>query len=113
MTTSAVSTLPPQVQKFLSGGPKKMYLGGKWVESATRKTFKTFNPATAEVLAEVCEATEADVEQAVLFARQAFESGLWSKINPAEKAKILWKIADLIEKNADDLAALETLNNGM
>lgn len=113
MTTTAAPALPPQIHKFLSGGPKKMYLGGKWVESASGKTFKTMNPATGEPLAEVCEATEADVEQAVLFARKAFESGLWSKVNPAEKAKILWKIADLIEKNIDELAALETLNNGM
>src|SRR5262245_30717058 len=99
MTTTAAPTLPPQVQKFLSGGPKKLYIGGKWVESASGKAFKTMNPATGEVLAEVCEAAEADVDLAVEAARKAFESGLWSKVNAGDKAKILWKIADLMEKN--------------
>src|SRR5271170_6908789 len=99
--TTTTTALPHQVQKFLSGGPKKMYLGGKWVESVSGKTFKTMNPATGEPLAQVCEATEADVELAVAFARKAFEAGLWAKVNPAEKAKILWRIADLIEKNID------------
>src|SRR5579863_5732600 len=104
MTTTAAPALPPQVHKFLSFGPKKLYLGGKWVESVSGKAFKTMNPATGEVLAEVYEAAEADVDLAVKAARTAFESGLWSKVNPAEKAKILWKIADLIEKNIDELA---------
>src|SRR5579859_1475550 len=113
MTTTAAPALPPQVEKFISGGPKKLYLGGKWVESVSGKTFKTMNPATGEPLAEVCEASQADVDLAVKSARSAYESGLWSKVNAGEKAKILWKIADLMEKNIEELAVLETLNNGM
>src|SRR6185295_16764086 len=103
MTTTAAPALPPPVEKFLSGGPRKLYLGGKWIESASGKRFKTMNPATGEPLAEVCEADAADVDAAVKAARAAVESGLWSKVNPGEKAKILWKIADLMEKHIDEL----------
>ena len=113
MSTTAAPTLPPQVEQYLSSSPKKLYLAGKWVASEKGKTFKAMNPATGEPLAEVYEADAADVDVAVKSARAAHESGLWSKVNPSEKAKILWKIADLMEKNIDELAALETLNNGM
>ncbi|MBI5199948.1 MAG: aldehyde dehydrogenase family protein [Elusimicrobia bacterium] len=111
MTTETIS-IDPAIQKFLSGGAKKIYLGGKWVDSKTGKTFKALNPATGETLAEVCEAGKEDVEAAVSAAREQFENGPWSRMNPAERAKILWRIGDLLEKHADELAALETLNNG-
>ena len=112
MTTAETPTLPPPVQKFLSGGPKKLFLGGKWVESAAGKTFKTMNPASGEPLAEVYEADEKDADLAVQCARETFDKGDWARLNAAERAKILWKVAELVEKNIDELAALETLNNG-
>ncbi|MBI4056482.1 MAG: aldehyde dehydrogenase family protein [Elusimicrobia bacterium] len=112
MDTLQAPSLHPNLARFLSGSPKKMWLGGKWVESSQGKKFKTYNPATGEVLAEVYEATPTDVNLAVKAAQETFEKGSWPKLNSAEKAKILWKIADLIEKNIDELSQLETLNNG-
>lgn len=112
MTTTEALPLDPAVQKFISSGPKKLYIGGKWVESKAGKTFKALNPATGETIAEVYEAKAEDVDAAVTAARENFDSGAWSKMNPAERAKILWKIGDLIEQHIDELAALETLNNG-
>ncbi|MBI3549947.1 MAG: aldehyde dehydrogenase family protein [Elusimicrobia bacterium] len=115
-TTPPTPSAPPApnaaVQAFLSGGPKKLYIGGKWADSQKGKTFKAMNPATGQALAEVQEADAADVDAAVKAAREAFDKGPWPKMNPGERAKILWKIADLIEKNFDELAELETLNNG-
>lgn len=112
MTVTATPSIPPSLEKFLSSGPHKMWVAGQWTASKSGKTFKTMNPSTGEVLAEVYEADAADVEAAVAHARKTFDSGVWSKLNPTEKAKILWRAADLIERNVDELAALESLNNG-
>jgi acyl-CoA reductase-like NAD-dependent aldehyde dehydrogenase len=90
--------------------PGKLFIGGKWVESA--KTFPTVNPATGEVITQLAEAGEADVEAAVRAARTAFEDGAWPQMSAADRGKLLWKIADLIEKNIDEFAYLETIDNG-
>ena len=97
---------------FLKASPKKLLIGGKWVAAKSGKTFETLNPATEEVLALVAEGDKADVDEAVKAARKAFEEGKWSKMGPHERARYLFKIADLIEQNADELAELETLDNG-
>ena len=110
-------TLPPEVQlqpgtiKFL-GQPKKMLINGKWVEAASGKTFPTYNPATGEVLAQVPLAGEQDVARAVQAARSAFEDGPWSKMSGAQRGKLLWKVADLIDQHAEELAELDVLDNG-
>lgn len=75
------------------------------------KTFETINPATEEVICSVHEATEKDVDIAVAAARKAFE-GEWKKVTPEQRGKYLVKLADLIEKNSDLLAAIEALDNG-
>ncbi len=110
MTTAPTSALHADVEKFLSGGPRRFWLGGKWSES--RKTFKALNPATGETLAEVFEAGEAEVSAAVQAAREAFDKGPWPRMNPAERARILWRVSELVEAHIDELAQLETLNNG-
>jgi aldehyde dehydrogenase (NAD+) len=97
---------------FLKASPKKLLIGGKWVAAKSGKTFETLNPATEEVLALVAEGDKADVDEAVKAARKAFEDGKWSKIGPHERARYLFRIADLIEQHADELAELETLDNG-
>ena len=97
---------------FLKASPKKLLIGGKWVAAKSGKTFETLNPANEEVLALVAEGDKADVDEAVKAARKAFEEGKWSKMGPHERARYLFKIADLIEQNADELAELETLDNG-
>ncbi len=89
-----------------------MLIGGKWVDAVSGKTFETRNPATGEVLAHVAEADSADVDQAVKAARKAFESGPWPEMTPSERSRLLWKLSDLIEKHREELAQLETLDNG-
>jgi acyl-CoA reductase-like NAD-dependent aldehyde dehydrogenase len=93
--------------------PKQLLIGGKWVPAKSGKTFETINPSNEEVLALAAEGDKADVDEAVKAARKAYEEGKWSKIGPHQRSRYLLKIADLIEQNADELATLETLNNGM
>src|SRR6478735_12076609 len=90
----------------------KMLIDGRWIDSASGKTFPTINPATGEVIAHVAEGDKADVDRAVKAARKAFEQGPWRKTSARERGRLLHKLADLIEKNAEELAMLETLDNG-
>jgi acyl-CoA reductase-like NAD-dependent aldehyde dehydrogenase len=96
---------------FLSHGPKKLLIGGKWVPAKSGKTFETINPATEEVLGLIAEGDKADVDEAVKSARAAYE-GKWSLMNPHERGRLLLKIADLLDKYADEIALLESLDNG-
>src|SRR5271168_5030042 len=100
-----------EVADFLKH-PRKMFIGGAWVEAASGKTFDTYNPATGEVLAKVCEGDRADIDRAVKAARKAFEEGPWPDMLPAGRARLLWKLADLIDEHHEELAELETLDNG-
>ena len=93
--------------------PKQLLIGGKWVPAKSGKTFETINPANEEVLALVAEGEKADVDEAVKAARKAFSEGKWATMGPHQRSRSLLKIADLIESHADELATLETLNNGM
>src|SRR5712692_7873675 len=110
-TTTAPVQLDSRVTEFLRTA-RKMLIGGKWVEAVSGKTFETRNPATGEVLAHVAEGDSADVDQAVKAARKAFESGPWPEMTPSERGRLLWKLSDLIENNREELAQLETLDNG-
>jgi len=100
-----------KVEKFLNG-TKKLYINGEFVESVSQKTFETFNPATGEVLATVAEAGPEDIDKAVKAARKAFEEGPWSKMSAAQRSRLMYKLADLMEENKEELALLETLDNG-
>ncbi len=93
-------------------GPTKLLINNRWVTSKSGKTFPTLNPATGEEICQVAEADAADVDEAVKAARHAFEKGQWRKMSASERGKLMNKLADLIEKNADDLAKLEALDNG-
>src|SRR6058998_2179560 len=92
--------------------PGRLLIGGEWVDAS--KHLDTINPATGEVLTQVAEAIASDVDSAVRSARQAFEdrNGAWRKLSASERGKLIWKLADLVEKNIDELAELETLDNG-
>ena len=90
----------------------QMLIDGEWTESSGGRTFETVNPATGEVLDLVPEGTVADVEAAVAAATKAFESSEWAGMMPAARARLLWRIADLIEEHADELARLETRDQG-
>ena len=100
------------VLEFLKSSPKKLLINGKWVPSKSGKTFETLNPANEEVLALLAEGDKADVDEAVKAARKAYEEGKWSSIGPHQRARLMLKIADLIDQHADELAELETLDNG-
>ncbi len=92
--------------------PRKMLIDGKWVSAISGKTFPTYNPATGEVLAQVAEGDRADIDLAVKAARKAFDSGPWSKMTAAQRAKLIWKLADLLEEHLEEFATIETLDNG-
>jgi aldehyde dehydrogenase (NAD+) len=100
----------------VSSGPKvrltKLFIDNQWVNSSDGGEFETYNPATGEVLAKVAAGSAADVDRAVKAARKALESGPWSTMDAADRGRLLSKLADLVEKNADELAALESLNCG-
>ena len=111
MSATIESTIPENIKSFLSA-PKKLLIGGQWVEAKSGKTFDVFDPATDQVVAQAAEGDAADVELAVAAARKAFDSGPWSTMTASQRSQIIWKIGDLIEQNADELAAMETIDNG-
>ena len=92
--------------------PGKLFINGKWVDSVSGKTFDTLNPATEKVITSVAEGDSADIDLAVIAAREAFENGPWKKTDARDRGRILLEIANLIEKNKDELALLDTLDNG-
>ena len=87
-------------------------IGDEWRPAVSGRTFTTINPATEEIICEVAEGDAEDVDLAVHAARSAFESGPWSKMDARDRGRLLLKLADLMEENLDELAALETLDNG-
>ena len=90
----------------------KLLINGQWVNSVSGKTFPSINPSTGEELARIAEADAADVDKAVAAARAAFEKGPWRKMTASQRGNLMYKLADLIEKNLDELAQLEALDNG-
>src|SRR5208283_1861484 len=86
--------------------------GGRWLDSVSGKTFASTNPATCETICQIAEGDKADIDLAVQAARKAFEEGPWPKMNASERGRLLHRLADLIEKHQEELAALETLDNG-
>jgi phenylacetaldehyde dehydrogenase len=104
-------TLESSVEAFI-GTPRQMFIDGHWVDAASGKTFDTPNPATGETLARVAEGDAEDINRAVSAARRAFDSGPWSRMTPSDRGRLIWKIGDLILEHADELAQLESLDNG-
>jgi aldehyde dehydrogenase (NAD+) len=90
----------------------RLLINNQWVDPVEGGTFDTLNPATGEVIAKVAAATAADVDKAVKAARKALESGPWKTMDAADRGKLMFRLADLIEKNAEELAQLEALNSG-
>src|SRR5579872_3605314 len=110
---TALRIAPPEekVTSFVSR-KHQILINGKWVDSASGKKFPTYNPATGEVLAEVAEGDREDINRAVEAARNAFETGPWPRLTPSERGRLIWKLADLIEDNLEELAEIESLDNG-
>ena len=97
---------PPQVKD------QPLFIGGKFVDGASGKTFPAINPATGETICQVAEADKSDVDRAVQAARKALEQGPWKTMDAADRGRLMFKLADLVEQNAEELAALESLNSG-
>src|SRR5215210_4404807 len=89
----------------------QLFIDGRWVDAESGKTFETPNPATGETLAEVAEADKADIDKAVAAARRAFE-GKWGKMSARDRGRLLYKLSQLIEAKSQELAELETSDNG-
>ena len=106
MATVVETVLAPKVRHT------ECFIDGKWCPSVSGKTFATINPATEEVIAEVAEGDKEDIDLAVKAARRAFDSGPWRKMDARQRGKLLYRLADLIEEEIDELAALESLDNG-
>jgi len=92
--------------------PPRLLIGGEWVASASSARIPVIDPATGAEVASIADANATDVDKAVAAARQAFERGPWATMLPAAREALLWRLADLIDKNADELAELESIDNG-
>ncbi len=90
----------------------KLLIDGQWVDASSGKTFAVFDPSNGQQIAQVAEGTAADVDEAVKAARRAFEDGPWARMKPTERGKLVWKLGDVLEAHADELAELEALDNG-
>lgn len=90
----------------------RLWIGNDWTDAESGATFASVNPATEEVIAEVAEAGAPEVDRAVKAARAAFHDGGWRRMNPHKRSRMLWKLADLVDENADELGLLETQDNG-
>ncbi len=88
------------------------FIDGRFVPAASGKTFATINPATEEVIAQIAEGDKEDVDRAAKAARRAFETGPWKKMDARDRGRLIYRLADLIEEELDELAALESLDNG-
>ena len=104
--TAPVRPSAPRIRQTLA------FIDGQWVPARSGKTFTTLNPATEEVIAEVAECDAADVDAAVRAARKAFDEGPWPRMDARARGRIIQRLCDLIEAEIDELAALESLDNG-
>ncbi len=104
---NVITPLDSARHPFLTGKPKRLLIDGRWAEAALGKTSDTLNPSTGTVLASVAE----DINRAVEAARRAFD-GLWRKARPFDRQNLLLRLADPVEQNFEELAALDTLDMG-
>src|SRR5260370_42576324 len=93
-------------------GPHQLLIGGRWVDAQSGKTFDVYDPGTGEVVARVPEGDAADIDLAVRAARRAFETGDWAKMKPADRTRVMLRLADLIEHHGDERAEIEAVDNG-
>src|ERR1700755_1761286 len=109
---SLTLSVEQQAETFVDA-PHKLRINGKGVEAASGKTFATINPATEEKLADVAHGQAEDIDRAVRAARRAFDDDSpWRGMNASDRGRVIWRISELIEENADELAMLESLDNG-
>ncbi|MDX6236116.1 MAG: phenylacetaldehyde dehydrogenase [Kribbellaceae bacterium] len=111
MTATVQFPVEPRVKEF-TARRWQLLIDGEWVKAKSEQTFQTHNPATGELLAECAQADEVDIDRAVTAARRAFENGPWPTMTASERGRLIWKLGDLIFEHLEELAELETLDNG-
>jgi phenylacetaldehyde dehydrogenase len=109
VTESPAVATAKRLKALLAGAPQRHLIDGKSVESSSGETFETIDPATGEVLARVARGNAADIDRAVRAARKAFVNPAWRRMNANDRTKLLLRLADLIERDAEELAVLECL----
>jgi aldehyde dehydrogenase (NAD+) len=111
--TQRTSSLHIDVSKFPKyTGPTKLFINNKFVDAVSGKTFPTENPATGDVITHVAEADKKDIDIAVKAATTAFYEGPWSKMDARDRGRLMYKLGDLLEKHKEELAKIESLDNG-
>jgi phenylacetaldehyde dehydrogenase len=113
MDTLFVDTRVGQPTAMFLRREHRLIVGGKWLPALSGKTFDTYDPGTGRVIARIAEGNAADVELAVAAARHAFSNGPWHGMTPSDRSRLIWKIGDLLDQHAGELAELDSLNNGM
>jgi acyl-CoA reductase-like NAD-dependent aldehyde dehydrogenase len=111
MSTATAEALSPPAREFVASGPRRLVIGGDQVEAADGRTFATIDPATGEEICEVAFAGPEDVRRAVEAAQAAMDGAL-RKVNPAKRSSLMYQLAELIKANGEELAELESLDNG-
>ena len=101
-----------EVADAVEGAPNQLFIGGEFRDAKGSETFPTINPATEEAITDVASASTEDVDAAVAAAREAFENGPWAEMSARERGRIVWKIGELLRENVEEVALLETLDNG-
>ncbi len=111
MATATSVQVDQSVASFLAT-PRKMLINGRWLDAISGKTFPTYDPSTGEVLATIAEGEASDINEAVKAARAAFDKGPWRKMTASERGRLIWRLADMIERSLEEFAELESLDNG-
>ncbi len=111
MTAVAETAVRADVRQFLSG-PKKLFIGGEWVDAASGRTFATHDPANGDKLTDVAYGQAEDVDRAVRAARDAFDNGPWQFMKPNQRERLIWRVGDILSDRADEIGQLEALDNG-
>lgn len=106
-----IASLPHKRPAFLSPEPKKLLIGGRWAEALSGRTFEARDPATGEHLANIGEGGAGDIDAAVKAARHAFENG-WAKFKPVDRQRALVRMADIVDRNFEELALIDTYDMG-
>jgi acyl-CoA reductase-like NAD-dependent aldehyde dehydrogenase len=112
-TSDTITNAQQSALHWARSGPKQLLIGGQWEAARSGKTFDTINPANEQLLCQLAEGDAVDVDAAVTAARKAFEAPTWSGISPHARTRVLLRIADAIERHAEELAAIDSLDNGM
>jgi len=108
----ATQTFAGAHETVRTGAAHRLLIGDEWMPAAGDATFEVFDPSCGEVIAECASGQAEDVDAAVRAARRAFESGPWARMTPSDRGRVIWRIGDLVEEHADELAQLESLDNG-